>query len=100
METTMQYAYTVTLHHPSLPRGLRQEAEVRYRQTLESALGGIEGGLKTWRAWQDAEHTLGSLSEETWRVARQWLIAAERARQTALQELAGAADAYFEVQRV
>lgn len=95
----MQYAYTVTLHHPSLPRSLCQEAEVRYRQTLESALGGIDGVIKTWRAWQDAEHTLGSLSEETWKVARQWLIVAERARLAALQGLSEAADAYFEVQR-
>lgn len=100
METTMQYAYTVTLHHPSLPRALCQEAEVQYRQTLESALGGIEGVMKTWRAWQDAEHTLGSLSEETWRVARQWLIAADDAHHVALQDIAGASDAYFEVQQV
>lgn len=94
----MQYAYTVTLHHPSLPRSLCQEAEVRYRQTLESALGGIEGVIKTWRAWQDAEHTLGSLSEETWKIARQWLIASDRARQLTFQGLADAADSYFEVQ--
>jgi hypothetical protein len=69
---------------------------VRYRQTLESALGGIEGVMKTWR--QDAEHTLGGLSEETWKMARQWLIAAESARLVALQSLSNAADAYFEVQ--
>jgi len=97
----MQHAYTVTLHHPFLPASRRQEAEVQYRQVLEHALGGTDGVLRAWHAWQEAEHKLGSLSVETWRVARQWLIAADRARQTALQDGddAAAEDAYFEVQR-
>ncbi len=96
----MFYAYTVTLHHPSLSPSRCQDAEARYRQALEQALGSTDEVLRTWRAWQEAEHKLGSLSEETWKIARQWLIAAERARQTALQDLANASDAYFEVQRV
>ena len=95
-----QHAYTVTLHHPFLPAGRRQEAEVQYRQALERALGGADGVLRAWHAWQEAEHKLGSLSDETWKVARQWLVAADQARQTVLknQDTAGATDAYFEVQ--
>lgn len=95
----MPHTYTVTLHHSSLSPGRRQEAEVQYRQVLEGVLGGIDGVLRTWRAWQEAEHTLGSISEETWKVARQWLIAADRARQTALQGSTDVTEAYFEVQR-
>jgi len=95
-----QHAYTATLHHPFLPASRRQEAEVQYRQALEHALGGTDGVLRAWNAWQEAEHKLGSLSDETWKVARQWLVAADRARQMVLtdKDPAGAADAYFEVQ--
>jgi len=95
----MSHAYTVTLHHPSLSPGQCQEAEAQYRQVLEQALGGSDAVLETWRAWQEAENTLGSLSEDTWKVARQWLIAVEQARQAVLQER-NASDAYFEVQRL
>jgi len=96
----MQHAYTVTLHHPFLSASRRQEAEVQYRQALEQALGGADGVLRAWSAWQEAEHKLGSLSDETWKVARQWLVVADRARQMALagKDAAGAPDAYFEVQ--
>lgn len=96
----MPHAYTVTLHHPCLPCSQCREAEAQYRQTLEAVLGGIDGVLQAWRAWQEAEHTLGSLSEETWKVARQWLIAADRARHTALRGSIDVSDAYFEVQRI
>ncbi|HWK71990.1 MAG TPA: hypothetical protein VNS29_14235 [Burkholderiaceae bacterium] len=96
----MFYAYTVTLHHPSLSPCQCQEVEAQYRQVLEQALGGSDAVLKTWRAWQEAENKLGSLSEDTWKVARQWLIVAEQARQVALQESNNSSEAYFEVQRV
>lgn len=96
----MPYAYTVTLHHPSLPPNRRQTAEKQYRQVLEQALGGVDGVLRAWGAWQVAEHKQGSLSAETWRIARQWLIAADRARHTVLQDEMGSPDAYFEVQPV
>lgn len=95
----MSHAYTVTLHHPSLSPGQCQEAEEQYRQVLEQTLGGSDAVLRTWWAWQEAENKLGSLSEDTWKVARQWLIAAEQARQAVLQER-NASDAYFEVQRL
>lgn len=95
----MPYVYTVTLHHPSLPPSRCQEVEVQYRQALEYALGGADGVLRAWQAWQEAEHKLGNLSEDTWKVARQWLIAVDRARQMVLQDETDALDAYFEVQR-
>ncbi|CAM3764848.1 hypothetical protein BOSP111201_24290 [Bordetella sputigena] len=96
----MQHAYTVTLHHPFLSASRRQEADVQYRQALEQALGGADGVLRAWHAWQEAEHKLGSLSNETWKVARQWLVASDQARQIALagKNAPGATDAYFEGQ--
>lgn len=98
---TPQFAmpYSVTLHHASAPGPLRHEAETRYRHILESILGGAAGVMAAWQAWQAAEHTFGTLSEETWRTARRWIIAAEQARQAALQGLTNAPDAYFEVQQ-
>lgn len=96
----MSHAYSITLHHPALSPIQRQEAEVQYRQALERALGGTERVLQAWQAWQKAEHKLGGLSEETWKVARQWLIAAERARQLTLQGPTDTSDAYFEVQSI
>jgi len=91
--------YSVTLHHDGASPSLRDEAEARYRHVLEAALGGAGGVMAAWRAWQDAEHTFGTLSTETWETARRWIIAAEQARQTALQGLNNAPDAYFEVQQ-
>ncbi|AWP59325.1 hypothetical protein B7P02_15465 [Bordetella bronchiseptica] len=70
---------------------------------LEQMLGGAEGVVRAWSAWQEAEHIAGSLSHETWQVARQWLIAADRACDTALaveKAALDAADLYFEVQRL
>ena len=99
LHTIMLRAYTVTLHHPSLSPSQCLEAEAQYQQELEQALGGSDAVLRTWRAWQEAENKLGSLSEDTWKVARQWLIAADQARQVALQE-SNASEAYFEVQRL
>lgn len=96
----MSHAYIVILHYPNLSPTRCQEAEAQYRQVLEQTLGGSDAVLWTWQAWQEAEHKLGSLSEDTWKVARRWLIAAERAHQAALRELANASEAYFEVQRV
>ncbi|MBO9355574.1 hypothetical protein GG851_16430 [Bordetella petrii] len=93
----MSHAYTVTLHHPNLSPVQRQVVEAQYRQALEQTLGGADAVLRAWRAWQEAEHKLGSLSEDTWKVARQWLIAAEQARRTALLE-PDASEVYFEVQ--
>ena len=95
----MPHAYTVTLHHPGLPSSRCRAAEKQYRQVLEQALGGTEGVLRAWSAWQEAEHKQGYLSAETWKVARQWLIAADRARQAVLQGELGTPAAYFEVQR-
>lgn len=99
----MSYAYTVTLHHSSLSPTARRKVEMCYRRELEQALGGAEGVLGAWGAWQEAEHTAGTLSQETWMVARQWLIAADRARDMAFAVecgMTGSADTYFEVQRV
>lgn len=76
---------------------------MRYRRVLEQTLGGVDGVLRAWGAWQEAEHTDGSLSQDTWKIARQWLIAADRARDIALAVEQGAMDStdpYFEVQRV
>jgi len=93
----MSYAYIVTLHHSTLPPSQCQQAEMQYRQALECPLRGADGVQQTWRAWQEAEHKQGSLSEETWMVARQWLIVTDRARQSVLQGAADITDAYFEV---
>lgn len=91
-------AYTVTLHHPSLPRHLCLVAETQYRRVLEQSLDGSDGVAQAWRAWQETEHTQGTLPTETWNLARQWLIAAEHARKTALRHSLDAPEAYFEVQ--
>jgi hypothetical protein len=80
-----------------LSSGQCQAAEAQYRRVLEQTLGGSDAVLRTWWAWQEAENKLGNLSEDTWKVARQWLIAAEQARHAALQE-SNASEAYFEVQ--
>ncbi|SAI46926.1 Uncharacterised protein [Bordetella ansorpii] len=89
--------YTVTLHHSDASAALRQEAEARYRRALDAALGGTHGVLMGWHAWQTAEHLLGELPEETWRVARRWLIAAEAARRAALADIECTDATYFEV---
>lgn len=92
-------SYTITLHdHPSITEACRDLAERRYRQVLEHALGGDGGVILSWRAWQDAEETYGAaLTEDQWRQARRWIIAADRARAAALVDIEQPGDAAFEV---
>ncbi len=91
-------SYTINLIEPALPELARHQAESRYRQTLEAALGGPGGVLLTWSAWQHAEHVLGEeLPEGLWRQARRWIVAAEKARVAALSDLDAVADACFEL---
>lgn len=92
--------YSVTFHHPdcSTPQ-LRQDAERRYRTSLEQALGGTEQVLTAWRIWQDVENARGAgLSEADYRIARKWILAADGARKAGLDGLLDLDDAYFEVQ--
>lgn len=92
-------SYSVILHHPHCTPPLQLEAERRYRVALEHALGGVDHVVAAWRIWQDVENARsGALSEADYRVARRWILAAERARTKGLHPELDHDDAYFEVQ--
>ena len=91
--------YTITLQDApaDLPDRARQDAEQRFRRTLERALGGPDAVLAAYRAWQTAEDTAeGEMSAEDVALAKQWITAAGRARGDAFQSL-GEMEAWFEV---
>lgn len=91
--------YTVTLQDaPSdLPAQARQEAEQRFRRTLERVLGGPEQTLEAYRAWVTAEDTAeNEMSPEDVALAKRWIAAAGRARGDAFQAM-GETEAWFEV---
>lgn len=91
--------YTITLQDApaDIPEKARQEAEQRFRRTLERALGGPDAVLAAYRAWQTAEDTAESeMSADDLALAKRWIAAAGRARGDAFQAL-GETEAWFEV---
>lgn len=92
-------SYTITLEDfPDITDKHRHEAEQRFRRTLERALGGEDGVMPAYKAWQAAEESAESeLTAEEVGLARRWLAAASRARQDGFNGLGEAPEAYFEV---
>ena len=91
-------SYSITFHDSAADLPTRELVETQYRAALERELGGAEGVLAAWRAWQHAEHDYGMLSDETWKMARRWVIASDLARRTTLGQ-ADDGNVYFEVQK-
>ena len=92
-------SYFITLEDfPEITEKHRQEAERRFRRTLERTLGGEDAVIPAYKAWQAAEDTAESeLSALEMTLARQWLAAANRARNDGFVGLGEAPEAYFEV---
>ena len=91
--------YSITLQDApaDLPAQARQDAEQRFRRTLERALGGPEQTLAAYRAWAMAEDTAESeMAPEDVALAKRWIAAAGRARNDAFQAM-GETEAWFEV---
>ncbi|CDM23833.1 hypothetical protein [Castellaniella defragrans] len=91
--------YTITLQDApaDLPERARQDAEQRFRRTLERALGGPEHVLAAFRAWTTAEDTPeNEMASADIELAKRWIAAAGRARGDAFQNL-GETEAWFEV---
>ncbi|WP_298016620.1 hypothetical protein [uncultured Castellaniella sp.] len=91
--------YTITLQDApaDLPAQARQDAEQRFRRTLERVLGGPEQTLEAYRAWATAEDTAeNEMAPGDIVLAKRWLAAAWRARGDALQAM-GETEAWFEV---
>lgn len=91
--------YTVLLEDfPELSDKHRQEAERRFRRTLERALGGEDAVVPAYKAWQAAEESSESeLTADEMALAKRWLAAAGRARNDGFTGLGEAPEAYFEV---
>jgi hypothetical protein len=91
--------YTVTLEDfPEISDKHRQEAERRFRRTLERALGGEDSVIPAYKAWQAAEESsAGDLTADEVALAKRWLAAAGRARNDGFTDLGEAPEAYFEV---
>jgi len=92
-------SYTVFLEDfPEISDKHRQEAERRFRRTLERALGGEEAVIPAYKAWQAAEESSESeLTPDELALAKRWLVAAGRARNEGFSGLGEAPEAYFEV---
>lgn len=91
--------YTITLQDApaDLPAQARQDAEQRFRRTLERILGGPEQTLEAYQAWTTAEDTTESeMKPEDVALAKRWIVAAGRARGDAFQAM-GETEAWFEV---
>lgn len=91
--------YTVELHDApqDIPEQLRQNAEYRFRRSLERSLHSPDSVIQAYKAWQQAEETdIHELKEQDISLAKQWQQAATRAYQEAFREL-GECEAYFEV---
>ena len=91
--------YTITLQDApaDLPAQARQDAEQRFRRTLERVLGGPEQTLEAYRAWAKAEDTAeDEIAPEDVALAKRWIAAAGRARGDAFQAM-GETEAWFEV---
>ncbi|WP_253207029.1 hypothetical protein [Verticiella alkaliphila] len=92
-------SYSVTLEDfPEITPQYRQEAERRFRKTLERALGGEDEVTPAYRAWQNAEESSESeLSPLDRELALRWQKAAQRARQDGFHGLGESDEAYFEI---
>ncbi|MBV2181487.1 MAG: hypothetical protein KUL86_09690 [Castellaniella sp.] len=91
--------YTITLQDApaDLPAQARQDAEQRFRRTLERVLGGPEQTLEAYRAWAAAEDTAeNEMAPKDMALAKRWIAAAGRARGDAFQSM-GETEAWFEV---
>src|SRR5690606_10528123 len=91
--------YTITLQDPpaDITERARQDAEQRFRRTLERALGGPEAIVQVYRAWQTAEETAESeMSADDIVLAKRWISASMRARNDGFRDL-GETEAWFEV---
>lgn len=91
--------YTITLQDApaDLPERARQDAEQRFRRTLERSLGGPDAVLDAYHAWQHTEDSVESeISAEDMMLAKHWIAAATRARNDGLRDF-GESEAYFEV---
>nr|MBF0685376.1 hypothetical protein [Pseudomonas sp.] len=91
--------YLISLEDfPEISEKHRQEAERRFRRTLERALGGEDAVIPAYKAWQAAEDSSESeLTADEMALARRWLAAAGRARNEGFNGLGEAPEAYFEV---
>src|SRR5690606_8723448 len=91
--------YTISLEDfPEITDKHRQEAERRFRRTLERALGGEDAVIPAYRAWQAAEDSSESeLTTDEIALAKRWLVAAGKARNDGFTGLGEAPEAYFEV---
>jgi hypothetical protein len=92
-------SYIVVLEDfPEISDKHRQEAERRFRRTLERALGGEDAVVPAYKAWQAAEESSETdLTTDEATLARRWLVAAGRARNEGFTGLGEAPEAYFEV---
>ncbi|MBB5213434.1 hypothetical protein [Parapusillimonas granuli] len=91
--------YTITIQDApnDLPERTRQDAEQRFRRTLERALGGPDAVLAAYRAWQTAEETAESeMTADDIALAKRWIAAAARARNDGFRDV-GETEAWFEV---
>lgn len=79
----------------------RIQAEVRFANSLERALGGPQAVVDAYTAWVDAtEDGADEPSPAVVASVRRWQRAADAARQAGLQEVGEAEEAYFEVRLV
>lgn len=75
----------------------RQDAQERFRKTLEKALGGPENVLAAYRVWQMAEATSeDEMSGEDLSMLKKWVAATSRARNEGLRDL-GETEAWFDI---
>ena len=91
--------YTVTLQDApaDITDRAKQDAEERFRKTLERALGGPDTVTLAYRAWQQVEETAETeTSIQDIALAKQWIAAATRARNDGFRDI-GETQAYFEV---
>lgn len=91
------YAITLQDAPSELPERLRQDAEQRFRRTLERSLGNPDTVLAAYRAWQNAEDSASEeISADELSLAKRWMTAVVRARNEGLRE-AGETEAWFEI---
>lgn len=94
------YAITLQDAPAEIPERARQEAEQRFRRTLERALGDPDTLLAAYRAWQSAEDSgADEISPDELALARRWMTAVARARNDGLRE-AGETEAWFEIKLI
>lgn len=91
--------YTITLQDApfEITDRAKENAQARFKKTLERTLGSAEDVLTAYQAWQMAQETAeDELSAEQIKLAKQWINAATKAQTEGFRDL-GESEAYFEI---